>query len=55
LTHHHFDHILGSSVFTDAAIYAAPEVPETMSKGVDPLRTEAVSYGADVPEIDRAC
>jgi hypothetical protein len=26
LTHNHFDHVLGSSVFGDAAVYCAPEV-----------------------------
>jgi len=31
LTHNHFDHILGASVFVGAEIYCAPEVATTMA------------------------
>jgi glyoxylase-like metal-dependent hydrolase (beta-lactamase superfamily II) len=54
LTHKHFDHVLGSSVFTGAEIYCAPEVVEYLSSATDQLRDHAVSYGADAAEIDRA-
>jgi glyoxylase-like metal-dependent hydrolase (beta-lactamase superfamily II) len=54
LTHNHFDHILGSPAFVGAAVYAAPEVAETMSGGTEPVRIDAVRHGADPGEIDRA-
>ena len=31
LTHHHFDHILGSAGFTDAELYAAPHVAAALT------------------------
>ena len=54
LTHKHFDHVLGSSLFTDADIYCAPEVVEYLSSGTDRMRQDALSHGADATEIDRA-
>jgi glyoxylase-like metal-dependent hydrolase (beta-lactamase superfamily II) len=54
LTHKHFDHILGSSIFTGAEIYCAPEVAEYMSSATDQIRDDALHYGADAAEIDRA-
>ena len=54
LTHKHFDHILGSSVFTGAEIYCAPEVVDYLSSATDQIRDEALHYGADPAEIDRA-
>lgn len=54
LTHKHFDHVLGSSVFGDAELLCAPEVVEYLSSGTDQLRDHALSYGADVDQIDRA-
>jgi len=54
LTHKHFDHILGSSIFTGAQIYCAPEVAEYMSSATDQIRDDALHYGADAAEIDRA-
>jgi len=54
LTHKHFDHVLGSPVFADAEIYCAPEVAEYLSSATDQLRDDALRYGADVDEIDRA-
>jgi glyoxylase-like metal-dependent hydrolase (beta-lactamase superfamily II) len=54
LTHKHFDHVLGSSVFADADVYCAPEVVECLTSGTDRLRDDALSYGADAAEIDRA-
>jgi glyoxylase-like metal-dependent hydrolase (beta-lactamase superfamily II) len=54
LTHKHFDHVLGSSVFADADAYCAPEVAECLTSGTDELRREALSYGADAADIDRA-
>ena len=54
LTHKHFDHVLGSSVFADADVYCAPEVVEYLTSGTDQLRDDALSYGADAAEIDRA-
>jgi glyoxylase-like metal-dependent hydrolase (beta-lactamase superfamily II) len=54
LTHKHFDHVLGSSVFADADTYCAPEVVEYLLSATDRLRDDALRYGADAAEIDRA-
>ncbi|OBA99952.1 MBL fold metallo-hydrolase [Mycobacteriaceae bacterium 1482268.1] len=54
LTHNHFDHILGSSVFTEAAVYCAPEVAATIAHRTSDLRADAVSHGADVDEVGSA-
>jgi glyoxylase-like metal-dependent hydrolase (beta-lactamase superfamily II) len=54
LTHKHFDHVLGSSVFAEADVYCAPEVVEYLSSATDQLRDDALRYGADAVEIDRA-
>jgi glyoxylase-like metal-dependent hydrolase (beta-lactamase superfamily II) len=54
LTHQHFDHVLGSSMFVDAETYCAPDVVEYLSSCTDQLRDDALRYGADVEEIDRA-
>jgi glyoxylase-like metal-dependent hydrolase (beta-lactamase superfamily II) len=54
LTHNHFDHILGSSAFDGAEIYCAAEVVTTMAERTEHLRADAVRYGADAAEVDRA-
>ncbi|HUH67974.1 MAG TPA: MBL fold metallo-hydrolase [Mycobacterium sp.] len=54
LTHKHFDHVLGSSMFAEADIYCAPEVVEYLSSATDEIRDDALQYGADAAEIDRA-
>jgi glyoxylase-like metal-dependent hydrolase (beta-lactamase superfamily II) len=54
LTHKHFDHVLGASHFAGAQVYCAPEVAEYLSSGTDQIRDDALSYGADAAEIDRA-
>jgi glyoxylase-like metal-dependent hydrolase (beta-lactamase superfamily II) len=54
VTHKHFDHVLGSSQFTGADIYCAPEVADYLSSARDQIRDHALSYGADAGEIDRA-
>lgn len=54
LTHNHFDHILGASAFEGAEIYCAPEVAVTMTEHAGHLRADAVRYGADAGEVDRA-
>ncbi len=54
LTHKHFDHVLGSAVFAEAEIYCAPDVVDYLSSGTDQLRDDALRYGADPDEIDRA-
>jgi glyoxylase-like metal-dependent hydrolase (beta-lactamase superfamily II) len=54
LTHKHFDHVLGSSQFAEAEFYCAPEVVEYLSSATDQLRGDALSYGADAREVDRA-
>jgi glyoxylase-like metal-dependent hydrolase (beta-lactamase superfamily II) len=54
LTHKHFDHVLGSSLFAGADIYCAPEVVDYLSSARDQIRDDALSFGADAKEIDRA-
>jgi glyoxylase-like metal-dependent hydrolase (beta-lactamase superfamily II) len=54
LTHKHFDHVLGSSRFAGADIHCAPEVVEYLTSATDQLREDALRYGADAAEIDRA-
>jgi glyoxylase-like metal-dependent hydrolase (beta-lactamase superfamily II) len=54
LTHKHFDHVLGSGVFTEAQIYCAPQVFDYLETATDQLRDDALHYGADVEEVDRA-
>lgn len=51
LTHHHFDHILGASVFDDATVYCAPAVAVTMAERRDHL---LVRHGADAAEVQEA-
>ncbi len=54
LTHKHFDHVLGSSVFTGAQIFCAPGVVDYLSSAADQLRADALAYGADAGAVDRA-
>jgi len=54
LTHKHFDHVLGCPVFTGAEVYCAPEVADYLSSATSQLRDDALRYGADAAEIDRA-
>jgi glyoxylase-like metal-dependent hydrolase (beta-lactamase superfamily II) len=54
LTHKHFDHVLGSGFFKEAEIYCAPEVFDYLTTATAQLRADALRYGADVEEIDRA-
>ncbi|MBI3212285.1 MAG: MBL fold metallo-hydrolase [Mycobacterium sp.] len=52
LTHDHFDHIMGASVFAAARVYCAPEVAATLTSGADRLRAEAIGYGAAPGPVD---
>jgi glyoxylase-like metal-dependent hydrolase (beta-lactamase superfamily II) len=54
LTHKHFDHVSGSSAFTGAGAYCAPEVADYLSSATARLRDDALRHGADPAEIDRA-
>jgi glyoxylase-like metal-dependent hydrolase (beta-lactamase superfamily II) len=54
LTHNHLDHILGAAAFDEAEIYCAPEVGVTMADDTDHLRADALRFGADADEVDRA-
>ena len=54
LTHNHFDHILGASAFDGAEIFCAPQVAATIGEGTEHLRADALRYGADAVEVDRA-
>jgi len=54
LTHKHFDHVLGSGFFAEADIYCTPQVLDYLTTATDQLRADALNYGADAGEIDRA-
>ena len=54
LTHHHFDHILGSAGFPDARLHAARPVAEALAAGSAILRGDALEYGADEAGVDAA-
>ena len=54
LTHKHFDHVLGSGIFEAAEIYCTQEVFDYLTTATEELRADALRYGADVDEIDRA-
>ena len=53
MTHHHFDHILGSAGFPDARVYAAPPVALALTAGLEALCDEALRYRADPVEVAR--
>lgn len=54
MTHHHFDHILGSAGFPGARAYAAPPVAVALTADLDATCGAALSYGADPGEVARA-
>ena len=54
MTHHHFDHILGSAGFGDARMYAAPPVSVALTENLDAVCAEALRYGADPNAVMRA-
>ncbi|OBK27807.1 MBL fold metallo-hydrolase [Mycobacterium asiaticum] len=54
LTHKHFDHVLGSSLFDSAQLYCMPDVVAYLLTATDQLRADAVEYGADARQVDRA-
>jgi glyoxylase-like metal-dependent hydrolase (beta-lactamase superfamily II) len=53
MTHHHFDHVLGSAGFPDARSYAAPPVAVALTDRLDVLCAEALRYGADPDDVAR--
>lgn len=53
LTHDHFDHVLGSSVFADAETYCAPEVLAALRDGAA-LAEDAIAYGGHPDDIAEA-
>lgn len=54
LTHKHFDHVLGSSLFARAEIHCAPEVVGYLTSATDQIRADALRHGADPVEVDAA-
>ena len=54
MTHHHFDHILGSAGFPGAQTYAAPAVAAALTTGLSDVRAHALRYGANPDDVDRA-
>lgn len=53
LTHHHFDHVLGSAGFPDARIHAAAPVAAALTSHLEAVRADALRYGADRTEVNR--
>ncbi|BBY66695.1 MBL fold metallo-hydrolase [Mycolicibacterium helvum] len=54
MTHHHFDHILGSSGFGTAVLYSPAAVAEALTTRIGEVRAHALQYGADPGPLDRA-
>ena len=54
MTHHHFDHVLGSAGFPDAVLYAAEPVARVLADDTAWLRSEALRYGAAAADVDAA-
>ncbi|AQT79858.1 MBL fold metallo-hydrolase [Mycolicibacterium litorale] len=54
LTHHHFDHVLGSAGFGGAMIHASAGVVTALTSGLGELRADALGYGADPAQVARA-
>ena len=54
MTHHHFDHILGSAGFPEAVSYAPPAVAAALTTRIGEVRAHALEYGADPTAVDRA-
>ena len=54
MTHHHFDHVLGSAGFPDAVLYASEPVARVLADDTGWLRSEAARYGADGVDVDAA-
>jgi len=54
LTHHHFDHVLGSAGFPGAVSYAPPAVGAALMTRIGEVRAHALEYGADTEAVDRA-
>ena len=54
MTHHHFDHVLGSAGFPDTRLHAAMPVAYALQSGTAELRDEAVRYGAPEAAVDAA-
>jgi len=54
MTHHHFDHILGSGGFPGAQTYATAPVAAALSTGIGAIRAYALRYGADPVDLELA-
>lgn len=54
MTHHHFDHVLGSGGFVEAVSYASPAVAAALTTRIGEVRAHALEYGADPDAVDRA-
>ncbi len=54
MTHHHFDHILGSGGFPAARHYASAAVEVALGAGIGAVREYARSYGVTDDDLDRA-
>lgn len=53
MTHHHFDHVLGSAGFPGAQRYGAAAVAEALTTRLARVREDALGYGAPAGEVDR--
>jgi glyoxylase-like metal-dependent hydrolase (beta-lactamase superfamily II) len=53
MTHHHFDHILGSAGFGTAVLYSPAAVASALTTDIGEVRAHALQYGADPVALDR--
>jgi len=54
MTHHHFDHILGSAGFGTAVLYSPAAVARALTSRIGDVRAHAVQYGTDPVHLDAA-
>jgi glyoxylase-like metal-dependent hydrolase (beta-lactamase superfamily II) len=54
MTHHHFDHVLGSAGFGGAQLYGSPAVELALTSKLDEVRAHALEYDADPAKLDDA-
>ncbi|WP_330175906.1 MBL fold metallo-hydrolase [Streptomyces sp. NBC_01498] len=54
LSHPHFDHVLGTAVFSGAEVYGATGLAESLRRDREALRDEAVRHGVPAAEAAEA-
>lgn len=54
ITHHHFDHLLGSAGFPSARLHSTMPVAAAVTTGTDALRDNALEYGVAPVDLEEA-